>query len=1161
MSNRLTFSLASLIFILALGLVFAPTSVMAHDLDGTTPGDQHAATGGATLDAAAHSDQHLSAPTVESIELVDIMVDSESTASGSDVVLVADPTAATPALADGDTAVGQFVVKITFSAPLYGIDGTAGGPTTTLLTAPAATDLTITAAAQSAPGANLVGVTDAAAAVVAAAPSADDPTTADTEDSTGRVFYVTFSVGQNLFGDQTGDADDGVPIDVWITVNPNVGASATRLVDGDTKYGTESTASMRKKFTVVSMLETPVTNTVTITFPDDAGTAAAFDATLTFKNPLTEDLTADDLTVTGGVAGTPTTPTKGDNKDKVWTVKISPVVGATEVTVAVVDTLAMGDTVSTNPIGLTPTGADAFAAGSYVVVVRDKDNPPDFGTPAPTLVEWSGMPDLQELFDTGGSVNVKVAGATRLQVVFSEIMWAVDEGKVGEAGYTASQWIELHNRTSGDNAKTFSVSGISLTSRDGRPALPEETDRVSNVVGGGEDWVLSRGQNGNSGVTVGETTTGTKEFISMFRNNYGEPGHQSSRWTKSTELYMKNHRGTPGRKERSNVKTFGATEANRGPVIFNEVSNNETPKYEWIELRNVSDGEVNLKNWEISILTSKGDPPQAGHNAKEMIQFPDADRKVPAGGILLVLASDPRSDKDHPIQTGWDITKGAGDQINGVGAHSPRYIVLEFKDSGMPNDGNFVLVLRNRGDRTASNGDNNTRDVAGYVPGAALKVDDANLFTGLWPLANFPQPNWDKNQLKAGEVHYRQFADIDGTKSKDKNQDDKTAFRNVGWTGIGYRRNADATAQNGGTPGYDNGAIVSEGENAVDPVIISEIMFDDTRNFSQWIELHNTSQTHGVNINNWSIFIVNHNTTVDGGEYDGKLGPERIDLPDSRIPPGQTYLIVSRRGTADTKLPAARIHSVGKKRAETMLNPYGFQITLKAKTNESDANKHQTVDMVGNLGAVEPNNRIANHQSFKDLAWMLPDGTNDDGNRVSINRVPSQKAMMSDGGRIDGMMASAWMRFDMTEQISLGTYYGHTSDVGSPGYTTGGVLPVSLSKFRPERMKDTGEIVIRWVTESELNNAGFNILRSEKRDGEFTKINTKLIAGQGTTSERTTYKYADTSAKPNVVYYYQIQDVSLDGNVTTLRTTHLRGNVTAVGKATTTWGEIKALRE
>ena len=65
-------------------------------------------------------------------------------------------------------------------------------------------------------------------------------------------------------------------------------------------------------------------------------------------------------------------------------------------------------------------------------------------------------------------------------------------------------------------------------------------------------------------------------------------------------------------------------------------------------------------------------------------------------------------------------------------------------------------------------------------------------------------------------------------------------------------------------------------------------------------------------------------------------------------------------------------------------------------------------------------------------------------------------------------------------------------------------------------------------------------------------------AGQGTTSERTAYGFTDKSAKPNVIYYYQIQDVSFDGDVTTLRTTHLRGNVSAAGKLTTTWVDLKS---
>ena len=47
--------------------------------------------------------------------------------------------------------------------------------------------------------------------------------------------------------------------------------------------------------------------------------------------------------------------------------------------------------------------------------------------------------------------------------------------------------------------------------------------------------------------------------------------------------------------------------------------------------------------------------------------------------------------------------------------------------------------------------------------------------------------------------------------------------------------------------------------------------------------------------------------------------------------------------------------------------------------------------------------------------------------------------------------------------------------------------------YTEDLMKDIGETVIRWITESETSNAGFNILRSEKRDSEFTKIMVKPL--------------------------------------------------------------------
>ena len=144
-------------------------------------------------------------------------------------------------------------------------------------------------------------------------------------------------------------------------------------------------------------------------------------------------------------------------------------------------------------------------------------------------------------------------------------------------------------------------------------------------------------------------------------------------------------------------------------------------------------------------------------------------------------------------------------------------------------------------------------------------------------------------------------------------------------------------------------------------------------------------------------------------------------------------------------------------------------------------------------------------------------------------------------------------------RLSGCSYYGFPTDVGTPGFRAGGALPVGLSHFSPERQKDTGAVVITWSTQSELNNAGFFIKRSQQRDGQFQIINVTMIPGVGTTSEKQFYTYSDTTAQPNVVYYYQIEDVSLDGQRQTLtRGIRLRGHVGAAGKATVLWGELKS---
>ncbi len=118
-------------------------------------------------------------------------------------------------------------------------------------------------------------------------------------------------------------------------------------------------------------------------------------------------------------------------------------------------------------------------------------------------------------------------------------------------------------------------------------------------------------------------------------------------------------------------------------------------------------------------------------------------------------------------------------------------------------------------------------------------------------------------------------------------------------------------------------------------------------------------------------------------------------------------------------------------------------------------------------------------------------------------------------------------------------------------------LPVTLSHFRAE-LTDTG-VILNWTTESELDNAGFYIYRSETKDGEFQVVNPTMIEGNGTTGERTEYKWMDTTVQANTVYYYQIEDVSHAGVRKRLATVRVRGLVSAKGKLTTMWVNMKTV--
>ena len=288
-------------------------------------------------------------------------------------------------------------------------------------------------------------------------------------------------------------------------------------------------------------------------------------------------------------------------------------------------------------------------------------------------------------------------------------------------------------------------------------------------------------------------------------------------------------------------------------------------------------------------------------------------------------------------------------------------------------------------------------------------------------------------------------------------------------------------------------------------VTISEIMFasDGGTNDIQWIELFNGSKTQTVALNagsGWELIIENYND------------PRRANAPLSgtinfknkgsvkTIPPEEAVLVVSSNGrnSDNTRFASTRVFKVSSElsaefgmntRRDPFLHPTeGFHIKLVDGSNN-------LVDEVGNL---DGRTRTADEP-----AWELPDGWTEDGNRTSIirrHREYRNGGYFNKGIAHDGTKREGWIRAANTAFVDYSrnteTWYGSANDYGTPGIRAAGhPLPVQLSQFRPDRT-ETGAIVLNWATESEMDNAGFNILRSQTRTGEFKVINAQLIPGQ-----------------------------------------------------------------
>ena len=574
-------------------------------------------------------------------------------------------------------------------------------------------------------------------------------------------------------------------------------------------------------------------------------------------------------------------------------------------------------------------------------------------------------------------------------------------------------------------------------------------------------------------------------------------------------------------------ETSGASSVPRTPIVFNELGNGSGDTNDWLEFRNVTGSAVSLKDWTLSVVQD---------DKKEdtsLIAFPDI--SVPANGLLLIVNTSP--DKT-PLARGDDIA--ASGEKNG-GSAQPYLVNAGLS---LPDDGKFLLILRNAKDKLGKN--EAFIDVAGgggSDTDAFVRNQEGDYDTYVWPLQVGEAPGGNTEEaLGSGKVWQRAKADIVGYH--------KDAWAEAAFTGLGYDRKVTQSAATAGTPGYPNGAVKTAASTPKGSVTFSEIMVDSGGGkLPQWIELYNNSKTEVLNLNRWELEIQN----VDSEDLVGRP-IVRLTLQEKFIQPNQTLLIVSgdARASSSARLPEDRVYNLFKlheknlrlkKPHDTFLSAEGFYLKL---TDRNGA----TIDEVGNTDG----NRRTNDAPYWALSMSREEGV-----RSSlIRRYTKGKSEAKDGMASGNWVLAANVKGFVADGEEL--HWGHAEDIGSPGYRKGGALPVELSSFSVKRT-EKGVVVLSWTTESEVDNAGFNLRRSEKRASGFTLINPVLIAGAGTTGERQTYTFTDTSAKPGIEYYYQIEEVSFDGKSVPLVTRLLPGPVSASNRALTTFGELKRQRQ
>lgn len=283
-------------------------------------------------------------------------------------------------------------------------------------------------------------------------------------------------------------------------------------------------------------------------------------------------------------------------------------------------------------------------------------------------------------------------------------------------------------------------------------------------------------------------------------------------------------------------------------------------------------------------------------------------------------------------------------------------------------------------------------------------------------------------------------------------------------------------------PTMEGTVIVEEAPPAEDVVIINEIFYDPegadnqdgNEDSYEWVELKNVSDSP-QNISDWEIRAETYYS---------------LSALIASVPINGFVLIFQGTGTdSNVDFGNGNVANLYMNKTGSQLGNSSGDVALY---NSTTNNENTIVDYMA-YGAPSD---TTNHNHAVDAGiWTSGDFASD---------IDSGHSLEYDG---TGNTGTAW--FDQA--------------FPTPGEEN--TLPVEMSSFTAKLTSDG--VLLEWRTESETNNAGFNLYRRKEGNGELVKVNDKLIEGAGTTTTPQKYSYLDEKAEKDSIYI--IETVAFDG--------------------------------